>query len=199
MPHAADSTDKKGSPLRACLFHFARARRDAQGVKKRRRFQRNILDSAGFLLYIYSKLGAMLKKLQKPGSKAGFKRTPQRLAILEYLEGNLSHPSAEDIYRAVSRKYHSMSFATVYNTLNTLAKGGAVRELTIDPERRRYDPDTSRHHHLICVDCKKVVDIAGDLAVEIPKTMAKDFTVFGNHVEFYGHCAPCGKKKKKKP
>ncbi len=141
----------------------------------------------------------MLKKLQKPGSKAGFKRTPQRLAILEYLEGNLSHPSAEDIYRAVSRKYHSMSFATVYNTLNTLAKGGAVRELTIDPERRRYDPDTSRHHHLICVDCKKVVDIAGDIAVEIPKTMTKDFTVFGNHVEFYGHCAPCGKKKKKKP
>ncbi|UCE72718.1 MAG: transcriptional repressor, partial [Nitrospiraceae bacterium] len=31
----------------------------------------------------------------------GLKLTPQRLAILEYLDGNKSHPSAEDIYAAV--------------------------------------------------------------------------------------------------
>lgn len=134
------------------------------------------------------------KYFQKRELGPQFKRTPQRLAILDYLEGNTSHPSAEEIYRAVSKKYRSLSLATVYNTLNTLAKSGALRELTIDPERKRYDPDTSRHHHLICVLCGKIVDIAGGIAVNLPGEMARDFTLLGNHIEFYGHCSPCTKK-----
>jgi Fur family peroxide stress response transcriptional regulator len=142
----------------------------------------------------------MMKKLRQKGVVQGFKRTPQRLAILEYLDGNACHPSAEDIYKAVGRKNPSMSFATVYNTLNTLVQNGAIRELTIDPERKRYDPDTSAHHHLICLSCKKVVDIGGQFNVELPKSTAREFVLTGNHIEFYGECAPCsarGKKKKK--
>ena len=136
------------------------------------------------------------KSSQKKNLGAGFKRTPQRLAILEYLDGNTMHPSAEDVYRAVSKKYHSMSFATVYNTLNTLTQAGAVRELTIDPDRRRYDPDTTLHHHLICIACKKIVDVPEELVVDLPKGVARDFTVLGSHIEFYGYCAACRKKRK---
>jgi len=123
-----------------------------------------------------------------------FKRTPQRLAILDYLDGNTSHPSAESIYRAVSKKYQSMSFATVYNTLNALVKAGGLRELTIDPQRKRYDPDTSRHHHFICVLCGRIVDIPEGISVELPEDQARDFTVLGVHIEFYGHCPACKKK-----
>jgi Fur family peroxide stress response transcriptional regulator len=123
-----------------------------------------------------------------------FKRTPQRLAILDYLEGNTSHPSAEDVYRAVSKKYRSMSFATVYNTLHTLTKAGALRELTIDPERRRYDPDTSGHHHLICVGCGRIADVPEGLEVGLPRDLARDYTILGSHVEFYCYCSACTKK-----
>lgn len=137
-----------------------------------------------------------MKRTEKREAGVRFKRTPQRLAILEYLEGNTSHPSAEDIYRVVAKKYQSMSFATVYNTLHTLTKAGSLRELTIDPERRRYDPDTSLHHHLICVLCGKIVDIPEEISVELPQEMAEQFTLLGNHIEFYGHCAPCKKKRK---
>ena len=140
----------------------------------------------------------MLKKLRQKGTISGFKRTPQRLAILEHLDGNKSHPSADEIFRVVAKKNPSMSFATVYNTLNTLVDTGAVRELTIDPDRKRYDPDTSAHHHLICLDCKKIVDIPGDVAVEVPRGVTKDFTVTGNHIEFYGVCAPCRKLQRTK-
>ena len=133
-------------------------------------------------------------KTREPGPP--FKRTPQRLAILEYLNGNTSHPSAEDIYRAVSKMHRSMSFATVYNTLNTLAKSGTLRELTIDPQRKRYDPDTSRHHHLICVLCGTIVDVPEGIVVDLPAKLAQDFTLLGNHVEFYGHCSPCKRKRK---
>jgi Fur family peroxide stress response transcriptional regulator len=136
------------------------------------------------------------RNTQKKGLAAGFKRTPQRLAILEYLDGNTSHPSAEEIYRAVSKKYSSMSFATVYNTLNTLAQSGAVRELAIDPERKRYDPDTTNHHHLICVVCRKITDVPEEITIEVPRGMAREFTVLGSHVEFYGQCVACRKKGK---
>jgi Fur family peroxide stress response transcriptional regulator len=137
-----------------------------------------------------------MKQALKKGFGKGFKRTPQRLAILDYLEGNTLHPSAEDVYRAVTKKYFSLSFATVYNTLNTLAQAGAVRELTIDAERKRYDPNTEPHHHLICVKCRKVIDVFETVPVGIPKRIEKEFSVFGNHVEFYGQCSACRKKNK---
>lgn len=136
----------------------------------------------------------MLNKLKQKGAIKGFKRTPQRLSILEHLDGNTSHPSAEDIYRVVGKKNPSLSFATVYNTLNTLVEAGAIRELTIDPVRKRYDPDTSAHHHLICTDCRMVVDIPASIPVELPRGVAGDFTVTGSHIEFYGRCAPCRKQ-----
>ncbi len=134
--------------------------------------------------------------MNKKGTGVRFKRTPQRLAILEYLKGNTSHPSAEDIFRAVSKKYQSMSFATVYNTLHALTRTGALRELTVDPERKRYDPDTSGHHHLICVICGKICDVPEEIRVDLPKALQGEFTVLGNHIEFYGHCSSCKRKGK---
>lgn len=97
----------------------------------------------------------------------GIKLTPQRIAILEYLDGNIEHPSAEEIYREVSKKFPTMSFATVYNTLQTLRERGCILELTIDPEKKRFDPNTEPHHHLICVKCKRIVDIHGDYMLPI--------------------------------
>jgi len=135
-----------------------------------------------------------MKQSLKKGFGKGFKRTPQRLAIVDYLDGNTLHPSAEEVYRAVTKKYCSLSFATVYNTLNALAQSGAVRELTVDPERKRYDSNPEPHHHLICVTCKKVVDVFEGVTVAMPKSLEKEYSVFGNHVEFYGCCAACRKK-----
>jgi len=126
----------------------------------------------------------------------GIKLTPQRLAILEFLEDNKSHPSAEEIYREVKQTYPMMSFATVYNTLEALKSRGNLMELTIDPERRRYDPDTGYHHHLICKRCKKIIDIHAEFSIDIPESDRASFDIEGNHVEFYGICSDCKEKKK---
>lgn len=137
-----------------------------------------------------------MKSPIKIGFTRGFKRTPQRLAILAYLEGNTSHPSAEEIFHAVVGKDRTLSFATVYNTLNTLSKAGALRELTIDPSRKRYDPNTGAHHHIICVTCKKVVDVPEEITIDLPKEVAQNFSILGNHVEFYGICPACRRAQK---
>ena len=123
----------------------------------------------------------------------GLKLTPQRLAILAYLEGNKKHPSAEDIYSAVSKKFPTMSFATVYNTLETLKQRGEVLELTIDAAKKRFDPDTRPHHHLICTRCKFIVDICIDYRLDLPEEVRGKFEITGNHIEFYGLCPACSK------
>jgi Fur family peroxide stress response transcriptional regulator len=125
----------------------------------------------------------------------GFKLTPQRIAILDYLDGNKNHPSADEIYKAVSKKFQTMSFATVYNTLAALRDKGSLRELTIDAAKKRYDPDTGHHNHLICVSCRKVVDIQIAYDLELPASAKNDFAVLNNHVEFYGLCPRCKKRK----
>lgn len=124
----------------------------------------------------------------------GIKLTPQRMAILNYLQDNKSHPSAEDIYKIVSRKFPTMSFATVYNSLETLKKKGCIQELTIDPCKKRYDPDTSLHHHLICTECNEIVDIFKKFNLNLTEQMKNGFQLKGNHVEFYGLCNNCQEK-----
>jgi Fur family transcriptional regulator, peroxide stress response regulator len=121
----------------------------------------------------------------------GLKLTPQRIAILDYLKDNTDHPSAEDIYRAVSANYPTMSFATVYNTLEAIRKKGGVQELTIDPTKKRFDPNTKPHHHLICIRCKRIVDIDGAYDLQVSPDKRNDFEIIGNHVEFYGICPSC--------
>jgi Fur family peroxide stress response transcriptional regulator len=128
----------------------------------------------------------------------GIKLTPQRLAVLQYLEGNKDHPSAEDIYRVLHKRFPTMSLATVYNALSTLKEKGGVLELTLDPARKRYDPDTRHHDHLICKSCRRIVDIPDAMRIALPESARQDFAVVESHVEFYGICPKC-KKKKDKP
>jgi len=124
----------------------------------------------------------------------GLKMTPQRLAVFEYLEGNKEHPSADDIYKAVLKKYPTMSFATVYNILEALRKNGLVQELTIDPLKKRFDPNCEHHHHLICTECSKIIDIHEDFPLSVPEEAQGGFKIEGNHIEFYGVCSDCMKK-----
>lgn len=119
------------------------------------------------------------------------KLTPQRLAILRYLEGNKEHPSAEQIYKSVQKQFPTMSFATVYNTLEALKNIGNVQELKIDPSKKRYDPDMSNHHHLICKKCKSILDIYKDFEISLPDDLSGGFDILGNNIEFYGICGNC--------
>jgi Fur family peroxide stress response transcriptional regulator len=48
--------------------------------------------------------------------------TPQRHAILNVLANSSDHPSAENIYDELLIHYPTMSFATIYKTLNLLKK-----------------------------------------------------------------------------
>lgn len=121
----------------------------------------------------------------------GIKLTPQRLAILDFLQGNICHPSAEDIFAEVKKRFPTMSFATVYNTLEALKNKQRLLEINIDSQRKRFDPNPVPHHHVICLKCKKIDDVHKEFQLELPKTITDKFKITGNHIDFYGLCESC--------
>ncbi|MGH9879380.1 MAG: Fur family transcriptional regulator, partial [Nitrososphaerales archaeon] len=74
----------------------------------------------------------------------GFRVTPQRVAIVEYVMNADSHPSAEEIYKLIKKKYPMVSLATVYKTLELLTEMGVVRELSF-ADGARYDANIAKH------------------------------------------------------
>ncbi|MEE8402768.1 MAG: transcriptional repressor [Candidatus Hydrothermarchaeaceae archaeon] len=124
--------------------------------------------------------------------KRGRKVTPQRLAVFKALEGNTSHPTAEDLHRMLTEKHPTITLATVYQTLNILRDDGELTELNIGGDRRHYDPDTSLHHHAVCSVCGSVSDVKGLLEIDFPDpAQDQNFDFTGYHVEFYGTCGSC--------
>lgn len=126
----------------------------------------------------------------------GFKLTPQRIAILKFLEGNTSHPTAEDIYTEIRKKYPTVSFATVYNTIQALRDRGELLEITIDPQRKHFDPNPEPHHHIMCSGCGRIGDVFVDYSrvLLLPEEVTREFAVTGNHIDFYGVCSDCRAK-----
>ncbi|MEN2986236.1 MAG: transcriptional repressor [Thermodesulfovibrionaceae bacterium] len=122
------------------------------------------------------------------------KWTPQRLAIMKFLEGNKNHPSAEEIYEALSKDFPTMSVATVYNVLEFLKRIGKVREIYIDPEKRRFDPDLSEHHHAICIKCHKVFDISFEVSLPNLSQYLPGFQIIDKLIKIRVLCPDCKKK-----
>ena len=132
----------------------------------------------------------MKRTPRKPS--ADFRMTPQRAELLRALEGNKSHPSAEQLHRRLKKKFPGVSFATVYNTLQSLLAIGELAEIRIDRSRSRFDPCTDGHAHLLCLECGAIAD----LPLPCPPAPAgahRGFRVLRCNVEFYGVCPACGK------
>ncbi|RLD14698.1 transcriptional repressor, partial [candidate division KSB1 bacterium] len=56
--------------------------------------------------------------------------TPQRLAIYREIMDDRSHPNPEIIYKRVKKEFPTISFATVYKTLETFEKHGIISVVT---------------------------------------------------------------------
>jgi Fur family peroxide stress response transcriptional regulator len=127
----------------------------------------------------------------------GLKITPQRQAVLRFLNGNKNHPSADSIYSEILKEYPAISFATVYNTLSRLAGSGKIQELDIDPGRKRFDPRTDTHSHFYCKTCGNVFDVVCDMPFPGPvdgmKTL-EEHRVETIQLNFKGLCRDCARK-----
>ena len=90
---------------------------------------------------------------------SGLRCTPQRYAVMAFLMEQTRHPTAAEIFAAVTRVDPRSSRATIYNNLRDLVQAGLVREVAVEGRAARFDAKGMRHHHFICDQCGKVEDM----------------------------------------
>ena len=137
-----------------------------------------------------------LKEAVERLKSSGVRITPQRHAVLEYLIEAEIHPTADDIYKALEGKFPNMSVATVYNNLRVFKVIGLVKELTYGDASSRFDYNTTKHYHVICESCGKIVDFhypSLDEVEALAETVT-GFEVSHHRLEIYGTCPDCKEK-----
>lgn len=125
----------------------------------------------------------------------GFRITPQRIAIVEYLLKTDDHPSAEHIHKIVQKKYPMVSLSTVYKTLDLLKEKKLVNEIKVEGEAR-FDAHTDEHINLVCMNCGKIDDIDEDSIKEIQTKVARKskYMILKSNFELFGYCNNCKSK-----
>ena len=125
--------------------------------------------------------------------KQGMNVTYPRIAIYRILLAHHGHPSAEDIFRQVKREHPNISLATVYKTMEMLAENNLIVKVTPLHDMARYDCNPDFHHHLVCVKCKKIIDIQSDAMgpFNIPKDIDKEYKILNFRIQIDGICKNC--------
>jgi len=151
------------------------------------------------LLGVIQKMNSIdLKKMLK---ERGYKLTPQRQAVLDIIvKHDGEHLSPEEIYDLVKETQPEIGLATVYRTLLLLDDMGLVYKLNLDDGLTRYElnnqKEDHRHHHLICMGCKKIFEVQEDLLDNLEEQILRKnkFKVVDHKVKFYGYCEDCSKE-----
>jgi Fur family peroxide stress response transcriptional regulator len=141
-------------------------------------------------------VNAMMDVFYRRSKEHGLKITPQRTAIYEELLKAKDHPSADDIYRRISKKIPNISFDTVNRTLLTFSKIGITNVVEGYGQPKRYDPDMDTHHHFRCIQCNSIIDFHNKNYdnIAVPEEINKQFTVIHKKVVLEGLCDKCRKR-----
>jgi Fur family peroxide stress response transcriptional regulator len=119
--------------------------------------------------------------------------TPQRRIVLDAVLNLDCHPTADEVYASPRVRRARISRATVYRTLESLVDLGVITKACHPGGVVRYDGRLEMHHHLICMRCDAVVDIADPAldALPIPDTSGFGFNVTDFRVQLRGLCRRC--------
>lgn len=144
-----------------------------------------------------------MNNLKEELKKKGYKLTPQRRSILDTIIDNEgTHLTVEEIYDKVKKPCPEIGLATVYRTIVLLEEMGIVYKLDLDDGCSRYElvheDELHRHHHLICTECGKVIEVEGDLLEDLEKKIEGqyNFKIQDHSVKFFGICHNCKSKEK---
>ena len=136
-----------------------------------------------------------IERLKKLLAAENYKLTSQRKEILKILLRNEGeHLSAEEIYNILAKKDSGVGLATVYRTLELFCELGILQQIEFDEERRRYELERElHHHHLVCIECSKVIEFNDQILEDFEEDLEKrnDFTVKDHQIKFFGYCAEC--------
>jgi Fur family ferric uptake transcriptional regulator len=123
------------------------------------------------------------------------KITGPRRAILEVL-GKHRHPMTNKEIMAALPDIQC-DLATVYRSMHLLLKMGLVQKFDFGDGTARFelvlDSTHGHHHHLVCTNCAKVVEIEECFPEALQQNIANKngFRAISHRLEFFGICPDC--------
>lgn len=121
----------------------------------------------------------------------GIKVTPQRLSIVDELNGRV-HMSVDELYEAIKKKFPSISLATVYKNINAMLEKSFILEVKIPNQKSKYELSKESHSHVLCEECGKVEDITLDLHTIAQKAAnLTDYMINDDALVLSGICPSC--------
>jgi Fur family peroxide stress response transcriptional regulator len=124
------------------------------------------------------------QKLSDALRAAGHRVTLPRLMVHRFVARAPQHVTAEDIHAELP----SLSFATIYSTLELLEDLGVVRRVSTLEGAAVYDSRIDPHGHAVCRRCGKLFDLdPGEVAGAAPT----GFRVEQTTIQIVGVCADC--------
>ena len=126
------------------------------------------------------------------------RNTWQREAVREALGTTEGFVSAQSLHAQMRDAGSAVGLATVYRALADLAAEGDADSLQQEGESlfRACTPG-SHHHHLICRNCGKTVEISADPVEQWAREVAaaNGFTQPEHVVDVFGYCADCSQRR----
>ncbi len=124
----------------------------------------------------------------------GFRITTFRKALAAVFTKH-SHPlTVEEIQELLTV---SVNKTTVYRELELLVEQELIKEVFLPDQLKRFERAAQKHHHhIVCVECNTVEDVAVNQGVcSQAKRIAKKsgFTNVDHSLEFFGVCPSCAK------
>lgn len=130
-----------------------------------------------------------MNDVQKPK-----RNTWQREAVRTALSGTEGFVSAQALHQHLRDGGSTIGLATVYRALSDLATEGDADSLQQDGEALyRACTTDAHHHHLICRNCGRTVEIEADAVEEWAHEVAaaNGFSNASHVVDVFGECATC--------
>jgi Fur family peroxide stress response transcriptional regulator len=136
------------------------------------------------------------KELLSALKERDFRLTPQRVELVRLIASSEGHPSANEFYERIKKKFPTMSHATVYKTLALLKEMNQVFEINLRGDSHYDGNRPVPHPHLICTRCNKITDGEIDLVQESIKKLAETsgYLIQCPQVMLYGICPECREK-----
>jgi Fur family ferric uptake transcriptional regulator len=128
------------------------------------------------------------------------RNTPQKAAVKHALGEATGFVSAQQLHQALKNHGSSIGLATVYRTLADLAQAGDADSLQSNEGEVLYRACTNaHHHHLICRECGKTVEIEAERVEKWADEVAQEhgFSEPSHNIDIFGNCAACHSAKSK--
>jgi Fur family transcriptional regulator, peroxide stress response regulator len=123
----------------------------------------------------------------------GLPVTTQRRAVFVAVLDRTDHPTAEQVCRAVRAGLPQISRMTVHRILGTFVSLGLLSKTCHTGSSARFDPKLHQHHHLVCLECGRIIDVEDARLNQLPwpKVSPREFQIEDYLVHFRGRCARC--------